>query len=152
MTLKAQIDNDIKTALRGGDRFVSETLRGLKAAILNQEIATGKRDEGLNDAEVQALIAKEVKKRKESAQIYSENKRDDLAEKENAEIKILSDYLPKQLSEQEIINLITELTSQNSIDLIPQNMGKIIGLVKSKVGASADGALVAKLVQQITQK
>ena len=77
MSLKEIISNDLKAAFLGGNRFISDTLKGLKAAILNQEIALGKREEGLTDAEVEAGVQKEVKNRKESAEIYTQAGRDE---------------------------------------------------------------------------
>jgi uncharacterized protein len=75
MALKQRIQDDLKAALLGGDRFVAETLRGLKAAVLNEEVAKGKRDEGLEDTEIEQIVAKEVKKRNESATLYEQNDR-----------------------------------------------------------------------------
>ena len=89
MALKSQIENDVKAALLGGDRFRAEVLRGLKAAILNEEVAKGKRDEGLDDASIEQLIAKEVKKRLDSVQQYTDAARPELAEAEQAEAKVL---------------------------------------------------------------
>ncbi len=148
MSLKETINNDLKTALKGGDHFVKQTLNSLRAAILNQEIAIGKREQGLNDAEIEQLIAKEVKKRQDAHDIYLKNDRQELADNEQAEIKILQKYLPEQLSEAEIIEIINQKVAENNLELIPQNMGKIIGLVKQQVGASADGAMLAKIVKQ----
>ena len=86
--LKQRIADEMKAALLGGDRFVGETLRNLKAAILNEEVATGKRDEGLSDEAVEKVIAREVKKRGESAKLYRENNRPELAEPEEAEAEV----------------------------------------------------------------
>ncbi len=146
MSLKQTINDDLKAALKGGDRFVKQTLNSLRAAILNQEIAAGKREQGLNDAEIEQLITKEVKKRQDAKQIYAKNNRQELADNEQAEIDVLQKYLPEQLSEDEINQLIDQVIADNSLEKTAQNMGKIIGLVKKQTGASADGALVAKLV------
>ena len=100
--LKARIAEEMKAALLGRHRFRGDVLRNLKAAILNEEVALGKRDEGLNDAEVEKVVAREVKKRKESAELYRANGRAELAEPEEKEAVILQEFLPKQLSEDEI--------------------------------------------------
>ena len=94
MSLKKRIEDEMKAALISGDRFVGETLRNLKAAILNEEVAANKRDEGLSDEEIEKVIAREVKKRDESAKIYRDNNRPELAEPEEkeAEIQRFSDY------------------------------------------------------------
>lgn len=147
MALKQRINDEMKAALLGGNRFVGETLRNLKAAILNEEVATGKRDPGLTDAEIETVIAKEVKKRAESARLYRENDRTDLAEPEEQEIEVLSAYLPAQLTEDELRALvaakITELSANS-----PQMMGQVIGAVKSAAGNAADGAVIARLVKE----
>ncbi len=150
-SLKQQIADDMKTALLGGDRFRGEVLRGLKAAILNEEVALVKRDEGLSDEEVEKVIAREVKKRRESASLYRQNDRDDLAETEEQELEVLETYLPEQLSEDEIRLMANEVID-NMADVAPQQMGQVIGALKAKIGNSADGALIAKIVKEIIIK
>lgn len=147
MALKSAIADDLKAALLGGDRFVGETLRGLKAAILNEEVATGKRDEGLSDEEIEKIVAKEVKKRGESAELYEQNGRAESAADERREAEILSAYLPKQLSEDELTAVVEAAIKQLGANGM-SDMGKVIGVVKSKVGNTADGAVVAKLVKE----
>src|SRR6478609_8115280 len=107
MSLKDTIQNDMKAALLGGDRFVGEVLRNLKAAILNEEVAANKRDEGLTDAEIEKVIAREVKKRGESAALYEQNDRAELADTERKEAEVLAKYLPEQLSEEELRAIVT---------------------------------------------
>lgn len=147
MALKEQISDEMKAALLGGNRFVGETLRNLKAAILNEEVAQGKRDEGLSDADIEKVIAREAKKRIESAKVYRENSRPELAEPEEQELVILQQYLPKQMTEDELRAIvkekITELGATN-----PAMMGQIIGAVKQAAGNAADGAVVAQIVKQ----
>ncbi len=147
MALAEQIANDMKAALLGGNRFVGEVLRGLKAAILNEEVATGKRDTGLGDDEVEKVIAREVKKRHESAKLYRENGRDELAEPEEQEAAILAAYLPEQLGDDEIRSLV-----QASITALgvsgPQAMGQVIGAVKKEAGNTVDGARLATITKE----
>lgn len=147
MALKQRINDEMKAALLGGDRFVGDTLRNLKAAILDEEVATGKREAGLGDIEVEKVIAREVKKRHESARLYRENNRDDLAEPEEKEIEILSVYLPEQMSEDEITSLVSEKISELGVSG-PQAMGQVIGAVKAQTGNTADGALIARIVRE----
>ena len=85
MALSEKITNDMKTALLGGDRFRGDLLRNIKAAILNEEVAKQKRDEGLSDAEVETVLTREAKKRNESAELYRQNDRVELAETEESE-------------------------------------------------------------------
>lgn len=147
MALKDKINDDLKVALLGGDRFKVEVLRGLKAVILNEEVAQGKREEGLDDSVIEQLIAREAKKRNESAAIYDGAGRAELAENERAELVIINTYLPEQVSEDDIkaaiAKAITELGVNN-----PSGFGQIIGAVKKEFGNSADGALVARLVKE----
>lgn len=147
MALKQRIEDDTKAALLGGDRFVGETLRNLKAAILNEEVAQGKRDEGLADSEIEKIIAREIKKRNESAALYDQNSRQDSADQERREAEILSRYLPKQLSEAELKTVVdAKVAELGATDA--KLMGQVIGAVKSEVGNTADGAMIAKLVKE----
>ena len=146
MALKEQINNDLKAALLGGNRFVADTLRNLKAAILNEEVALGRRDEGLGDVEIEGIIAREVKKRGESKALYDQNGRPELAEIEQKEIDVLVAYLPQQLTEDEVQTVINEVIAEiGATDM--KAMGQVIGAVKARTGTAADGATVAKLVK-----
>lgn len=146
MTLKQRIENDMKTALLGGNRFEGETLRGLKAAILNQEVAEGKRDEGLSDPEIEQVVAREVKKRRESARLYRENGREELAEPEEKEIEVLEAYLPEQLSEEEVRSIVERVITETGAQG-PAAMGQVIGAVKKQVGNTVDGRELASIVK-----
>ncbi len=147
MALKQRVQDDLKAALLGGDRFVAQTLRGLKAAILNEEVAEGKRDEGLNDEAIEEIIAREVKKRNESAALYDQNMRQDAAADERREAEILGRYLPEQLSEAELKTIVdAKVAELGAADA--KMMGQVIGAVKKEVGNAADGAMVAKLVKE----
>lgn len=147
MALMQRLQDDTKAALLGGDRFVGETLRNLKAAILNEEVARGKRDTGLDDAEIEKVIAREVKKRNESAALYEQNDRAEQAADERREAEILSAYLPKQLTEAEVKAIVdAKIAELGATD--PKMMGQVIGAVKAQAGNAADGALIAKLVKE----
>ncbi len=147
MALMQRLQDDTKAALLGGDRFVGDTLRNLKAAILNEEVAQGKRDEGLADAEIEKVIAKEVKKRHESATLYEQNGREESAAEERREAEVLSRYLPQQLSEAEVKAIVdAKVAELGATDA--RMMGQVIGAVKAQAGNTADGALIAKLVKE----
>ena len=151
MALQSQIDNDVKAALLGGDRFRVEVLRGLKAVILNEAVTKGKRDEGLDDATIEQLIAKEVKKRHDSVQQYTAAGRPELAEAEAKEAAVLEEYLPEQLSDADIQKTIDEIiTTLGATDM--KQMGQVIGAVKAKLGNAADGGTIARLVKAALQK
>ena len=147
MALKSQLENDLKTALLGGDRFRTDVLRGLKAVILNEEVAQGKRDEGLSDAVIEQLIAREVKKRVDSAEQYTAAGRPELVVAEQAEAKVLEAYLPEQLSEDDIKKTVDETIAALGVSG-PQAMGQVIGVVKGKLGNAADGGTIARLVKE----
>lgn len=146
MALKEQINNDLKAALLGGNRFAGEVLRGLKAVILNEEVAKGKRDEGLDDSVIEQLIVREVKKRNESALIYDGANRPELAADERSEARVLSAYLPKQLTKDEIEIVVKRIVSELGVSGASA-MGQVIGVVKKELGNAADGSLVAQLVK-----
>ena len=150
MALKARIDDDLKAALLERRRFVADTLRNLKAAVLNEEVATGRRDEGLSDAEIEGVIAREVKKRRESIALYEQNGRPELAEAEQQEIDVLAAYLPEQMSDEQIQAVIDEVVAGLG-DVDMKVMGQVIGAVKAKCGTAADGATVARLVKTTLQ-
>ena len=145
--LKARITDEMKAALLGGNRFRGDVLRNVKAAILNEEVSLGKRDEGLNDAEVEKVLAREVKKRVESAELYRSNGRIELAESEEKEEAILREFLPEQLSEAEVVAIVEDAVASMD-DVSIQKMGQVIGAVKQKVGNAAEGALIAKIVKE----
>lgn len=147
MALKAQFDIDIKAALLSGDRFSASVLRDFKAAVLNEEVAQKKRDEGLSDAEIEKILIREVKKRAESAAIYDGAERPELAQQERAESKVLEAYLPEQVSEADIKAAVDEaIVATNATS--PAQMGQVIGAVKSQLGNSADGGTIARLVKE----
>lgn len=145
--LKARIDQDLKAALLAGDKVLATTLRSLKSAILYAEVAQGSRDQGLSDEDVVALLAKEAKKRQESADLYKQGGNDEKAEAELAEKKVIEGYLPQQLSDDELLGAIDAAMKDLGVSG-PSAMGQVIGAVKQKVGGQADGARIAKLVKE----
>ncbi|MEK7621251.1 MAG: GatB/YqeY domain-containing protein [Patescibacteria group bacterium] len=150
MSLKTQLQADLKTAMLARDSFLSDVLKGIKSAILNEEIAKGKRDEGLNDVEIESLLAREVKKRDEAAVLYDQGGNKVMADKERAEKEIIAKYLPEQLSEVDIKKLVMEaISSTGAVEV--KDMGKVIGQVKAKAGNSADGAIVARIAKEQLQ-
>lgn len=149
--LKQRIIDESKAAFLGGDRFRGEVLRNLQASILNEEVAQGRREEGLADADVEKVIAREVKKRHESANLYRENGRDDLAEPEEQELAVLQEYLPEQMSEDELRQLVEAKVATLGASG-PQAMGQVIGAVKSEAGNAADGATLARIVKEVLAK
>lgn len=148
--LVERINADLKTAMLARDAFTTETLRGLKAAILNEEVSKGARETGLDEAAVEQLIAREAKKRDEAANLFEQGGNQASADKERAEKVLLSAYLPKQLSEAEVQALVDAAIAELKPEGM-KDMGRVIGAVKAKAGNTADGALVAKLVKDSIQ-
>ena len=128
----------------GGDKFLAEVLRGLKSAVLYEEVAKNKREEGLSDTEVEQVLAREAKKRQESADLFKQGGNQDSAAKELKEKEIIAGYLPKQLSDDELNELVDSAIA--GLGESPQ-MGQVIGAVKAKAGSSADGARIAAAVK-----
>jgi uncharacterized protein YqeY len=145
--LKQQLDQDLKAALLAGDKERVTTIRSLKSAILYAEVAQGSRDVGLGDEEIIAIFSKEAKKRQESAELYERGDSPERAAAELSEKAIIESYLPRQLSDDELATIIADIISQNEASG-PKAMGQVIGAVKQKVGASADGARIARMVKE----
>lgn len=145
--LETRLEQDIKTAMLARDSTLVTTLRTLKGVLLNAKVATGKRETGLADSEVVALFSKEAKKRQESADLYMQGSSPERADAELAEKAVIETYLPPQLSEAEVIQIvetaISELGAQG-----PSAMGQVITQVKSQTQGSAEGALIARLVKE----
>lgn len=145
--LETKIEQDLKTALLAGDAQRASVLRGLKSTLLNEKIAKGKRDTGLTDDEVLPILSKEAKKRQESADLYKQGNDETRAAAELSEKKIIEEYLPEQLSEDEVAKLVDEAIQQTGATE-QKDMGKVIGAVRAKAGAQADGALIARLAKE----
>lgn len=148
MELKKRLQQDLKSAMLSGQREVAEVLRGLKSAILNEEIATRQRENGLNDEAIEKVIAREVKKRTEATELYERGGNQAAADKEMAEKHILSGYLPKQINDDDLESIVQTVVQSAGDDA---HMGKIIGAVKEQVGNQANGARVAAAVRKAMQ-
>lgn len=148
--LKAQLDQDLKTALLAGDKTLATTLRGLKSAILYEEVAKGVREQGLSDDEIIAILSKEAKKRQESADLYKQGGNAERAKAELTEKTVIEGYLPKQLSDDELGTLIDDTITALGVSNIAA-MGQVIGAVKQKTLGQADGARIAAAVKERLQ-
>lgn len=145
--MQEQIDKDIKDALLSGDKKKAETLRTIKSALLNEAISQSVRDQGLSDDAVQKVLAREAKKRTEAADLYQKAGETERAEAEMAEKAIIESYLPEQLDEAEIAKAVNEEIEKLSASS-PADMGKVIGAVRARLGAGADGATIARLAKE----
>lgn len=141
--LKDKLQADIKTALLAGDKARAEVLKSLKSAILYEEVAQKVREQGLADDKIELVFAREAKKRADAADLYAKNGHDDRAQTERAEKAIIESYLPKQLSDEELAQVVKDIIA----GMPNAQMGPAIGAVKAKVGTSADGARVAAAVK-----
>ena len=149
MALEQQINQDLKAALLNGEKLRVETLRGLKSVFLYSKVATGGagRDAELSDEQLLPLLAKEAKKRQESIELYKQAGDAERAAKEQSEKEIIEEYLPKQLSDDEIKVLVDETVSALGVTDM-SGMGKVIAEVKQKSQGAADGAVIARLVKE----
>ena len=136
----------LKQALLARDSETATILRGLKSVILNAEVAAGKRDDGLPNDEVLALLQKESKKRAEAAKIFADAGDQDRAATELHEKELIDTFLPAQLSEDEISGLVDEAIAAAGASSIKE-MGAVMGQVKAKAGPSVDGAVLARIVK-----
>ena len=145
--MQEQMERDLKTALLAGDKAKAETLRTVKSALLNEAIAQNARDTGLSDEQIQKVLAKESKQRQEAADLYKQGGADNRASAELAEKAIIDAYLPEQMSEAEVAEIVEEEFAKVPNATI-QNMGQIIGAVRGRAAGQADGGLIAKLVKE----
>ncbi|HYU85712.1 MAG TPA: GatB/YqeY domain-containing protein [Kribbellaceae bacterium] len=146
--MKQRLTDDMTAALKARDGLRLSTLRMALAAIQKAEVA-GKAARELTDAEVMDVLTSEAKKRREAVTAYRDAGRDELADKEQAEAEVLAEYLPEQLSDEEIAALVTETIARTgAAELGPRGMGKVMGALQPKVKGKADGALVAAEVKR----
>lgn len=150
MNIKQKLQSDLNTAMKSRSTVVAETIRMVLTAITNEEVA-GKEKKELSDAEIITVLTREAKKRREAAEAFENGGRADRAAAERAEGEVIASYLPAQLSEAEIKNLIAEtITAVGAAG--PSDMGKVMGSLKAKVAGKADGALVSSLVKEALNK
>jgi uncharacterized protein YqeY len=145
MGLKEKLQSDLTDAIRARDEVKSGTVRMLLAAITTEEVA-GKAARVLNDAEIITVLSREAKKRREAVEAYTQAKRDDLANKEKAEAAVIALYLPEQLNEDQIKQMITEAIAKTNA-AGPAGMGLVMKELQPKIAGKADGGLVSTLVK-----
>lgn len=142
-TLKSRLQDAVKQAMRDGDRARLGTLRMVMAAI--QQLEVDERRE-LDDAEVLAVLDKQVKQRRESVEQYRGGGRDDLADREEAEIRVLAEFLPQPLTDEQLDELISQSIEEAGADSI-RDMGKVMGALKPRVQGRADMGEVSRKVK-----
>ena len=143
MSLKTQLTEDMKTAMRAKDQVSLSTIRLINAAIKQFEV--DERTQA-DDAKVISILTKMVKQRKDSAKIYTEAGRQDLADKENAEIEILNRYLPQMMSAEEIKTVVEAVIAETGASGMA-DMGKVMGVLKTRLAGKADMGEVNKVLK-----
>ena len=147
MSLAVNIMDDIKTAMRAKDTVALEALRAIKSEILLAQTASGSKEEISADDEVK-LLQRLVKTRKESARIYTEQNRPDLADPELAQVAVIEKFLPAQLSEDEIESIIAKIIADSGASGIA-SMGKVMGLASAQLGGTAEGKTISSIVKKL---
>ena len=143
MSLKDQIPEDLKTALREQNKVELSVLRMLQAAIKNRQIEVG--DE-LNDQQVVEVVASEIKKRRDAAEEFVKVNREDAANMEKEEIEVLMKYMPEQLNEEEVSAKVAEIISDSGASGM-KDMGMVMKSVMSELKGKADGKLINQIVR-----
>lgn len=145
MALSELINSEIKMAMKAKDKVQLESLRAIKSALLLLATEKGSSGEADEKAEIQ-LLQKLVKQRKDAAGIFRNEGRTELAEAEEAQIEIIAQFLPEQLSEEEVRTIIEEIISETGAESM-KDMGKVMGLANKKMAGKADGKLIAAVVK-----
>jgi uncharacterized protein YqeY len=145
MGLKEKLQSDLTDAIRSRAEVKSGTIRMLLAAITTEEVS-GKAARVLKDDEIITVLSREAKKRREAVEAYVAAKRDDLADKERAEGEVIAEYLPAQLSEDEIKKMIADAISETGA-AGPAGMGLVMKVLSPKIAGKADGGVVSGLVK-----
>ncbi|MDH8701863.1 uncharacterized protein YqeY [Dysgonomonadaceae bacterium PH5-43] len=147
MGLFEQISGDIKTAMLAKDKIRLEALRGVKKEFLEAKTAKGS-DGELSDDMAVKIIQRMIKQRKDSATIYTEQNRPELAEKELAEVAALEDYLPKQMTIEELEAALKEIISEVGASS-PKDMGKVMGVATQRLAGKTEGRLISETVKRL---
>ena len=145
-SLKETLRTDLTEAIGGRDELRSSTLRMALTALTNEEVA-GNQARELSDEEVLGILAREAKRRREAATAYDEAQRPELAERERAELGVIEGYLPEQLSDQELSELVASAVEESGATE-PKDMGGVMKVLMPKVGGRADGKRVSQAVRE----
>ena len=146
MSLAEKINNDIKEAMKAKDKEKLFALRAVKSALLLAATEKGN-SEVSEDAEIK-ILQKLVKQRMDSAQIYKEQGREDMAQEELFQAEVIKQYLPEQLSEEEIRKIVSEIIGETGAESM-KDMGKVMGVATKKMQGKADGKLISSIVKEM---
>ena len=147
MSLEKSINNDIKAAMLTKDKRTLEALRAVKAAILLAKTDKGASGNIAEDVEIR-ILQKLVKQRKESAELYKSQGRDDLTAEELFQVSVIEKYLPEQMSEEEIKKVVDEIISETGASSM-KDMGRVMGMTTKKLAGKADSKLIASIVKEL---
>jgi len=150
MSLEQKIMGELKTAMLAKDENALRSLRAIKAAILLAKTSEGAGGE-IKDEEEIKILQKLVKQRKDSLEIYQQQNRSDLAQKEQEEIDVIETFLPKQLSQEDLKVMLVELVTEVGA-VSPADMGKVMGVATKKLAGKADGKTISAMVKEILSK
>lgn len=145
MSLQEQLTEQLKTAMKAKDTVALESLRAIKSAILLAQTQAGAKD--LTTEDEIKLVQKLVKQRKDSAEIFRQQGREDLAEPEEAQIKIIEQFLPEQLDEPAIAKIVDTIIAQTNAEGM-KDMGKVMGMASKQMAGKADGKTISTIVRQ----
>jgi hypothetical protein len=146
MSLKQRIDAEIKKAMLSKENDRLRALRGIKSLILLAESEKENRS-GLSEKIEWQILTKAAKQRKDSAEIYNQQSRNDLAEKELLELKVIEEFLPKQMLEEEIEKHITDIIRESGAEGM-KDMGKVMGIATKRMAGKADGRIISEIVKK----
>ena len=146
MGLQQQVMEELKTAMKAKDKVALDSLRAIKSAILLAQTEDGSQGD-LSEAEEVKLVQRLVKQRKDSAAIYLEQGREDLAAPELAQIEVIEKFLPKQLSEEEVEKAVTRVIEATGASGM-KDMGKVMGIVSQELAGQADGKTISAIVKR----
>jgi uncharacterized protein YqeY len=149
--VQEQLQSDLKAAMLAGDKNKVEVLKGIKSALQYEAVNIKSEDRSLSEEQIQKVLARESKKRAETAELYENAGERDRANKELAEKEIIDAYLPKQLPEEEIAKVVDVEIAKTGASSAAE-MGKVIGAVRGKLGVQADGSVIARLVKEKLSK
>ena len=147
MSLQTLIMDEIKTAMRAKDTVALEALRAIKSEMLLAATSSGSKEELTEDDEIK-LLQRLFKTRKESARIFTEQNRPDLAEPELAQVAVIEKFLPAQLSEEEVEAVVAKIISETGASGIA-SMGKVMGLASAQLGGTAEGKTISAIVKKL---
>lgn len=146
MSLQTQITEALKTAMKSKDQIALEALRAIKSELLL--VQTSGSDSAISEQDEVRILQKLVKQRKESADVFTAQNRLDLAEPELAQIKVIEQFLPEQMSEEEVEKIIAQIVKEGSFSGM-QDMGKVMGLANAKLAGAADGKTISAVVKKL---